>query len=328
MAFKERLKGLTAKLESTYLTDSVPTITEDGIQIEENIWGEIEIDYLEENLREQMAQAGLGRAGEGMPAGQYGHVTVTVPIKGTDAAFSASKLPEMDVLLRMAGMTSTLDATPATENIIYTPRSSGFESASVYAHSSGSVYELVGCFAQLTELSLLPAQYGRATLEIWGVVSDIVDLAHPAITYIEKAVKPPNITSAGLTLNSFDLADFSSFILDMRTELPARPRGNAAGGHAGYEIVDWDPHARIIADKTALSSFNPYTLRSAGTRFAWDIGVIGATQWNRYAITGSAGRMVGHPHTAEDGMPMWDMLVRLENSDEETADDAFAITFT
>ena len=326
MAEKVRLKGILAKIESTYKTDSAPVVGTDGIQIEENIWAELEIGYLEENLREDMAHVSMGRAGLATPEGRYAHLTVVVAMKGCATSIETSNKPEIGVLLRMAGFSETIVAsTSATYSLI----SSGHESGTVWAYAGGNLYKIVGCRAQLSEISLVPSMIGRATFEIWGVlVVAITDVPLPVITYPQKAAGPPTVKSAGLTLNAVDPSDFSSFVFETRTELATLPRGNDADGHGGYEISDYNPHVRTVIDVPALATFNPYTLRSAGTLFAWDIGPVGPDAFNKYKISGPKGRIVDVPGSDSDGLAMYDISLRCQHTDEETADDAVSIAFT
>lgn len=331
MAEITKLKGLTAKIEGTYLTDSTPAIGTDGIQVEDDLWGSIEWGYLEENLRDNLAQAGLGRAGKSRPDGRWAHITAPVALKGTGQAYATGSVaPEADVLLRISGLEATHVDTGGSETVTYTPRSTGFESASVYAYSSGAQFNLVGCFAQLSEISFMPGQLIIATFDIWGVLDAISDTTHPTITYAYKDVQPPTCTAAGLTMNSYDPDDFSSFMFNMNTSLPERNRGNAtagSGGHAGYQITDWDPQFTAIIEKPPLASFNYYDLRDLGTLFAWDIGPVGPAQYNQITLSGPAGRVIDAPHSDDDGFAMVDLTVRCQNTDSETPDDAFSLLF-
>lgn len=328
--YKERLKGLTAKIESTRLTDALPAIGTDGIQLDDHIWSVIEIGYMEDNLRENLAQAGLGRAGTGAPGGRYGHITVTFPIRGCTAAFAdAGPRPDEDVLLRICGLQATVDESVGTETVTYTPRSEGHETATVYAYSSGSLYKMVGCQATLTGLRLTPNTYMQATIDIWGaIIDDPTDVAHPTIVYPQKSITPPVVQGAAFSMNGYTFADFMTCTLETRTTLVPLPRGNAAGGHFGYEITDYNPHLMATVDKVALSSFNPYELHQNGTLFAISFGPIGTTQYNRLSFACSSARMVNVPHSAQDGLPMWDLEARLQNTDEETPDDAFTLTYS
>lgn len=325
MAKKVRLKGLLAKIESTYKTDSSPVAGADGIQIEEDIWGSIEVGHLEENLREQLAQKGFGRAGSAAPSGPWGHITASVAVKGAGAQYQAdgSVVAELDVLLRMAGH----QVTWALDSGTYTPRSSGFESATVYAYSSGQLFKLVGCRAILSRWSIIPGQISRMVFDIWGVMPDVpTDVSLPTITYPRKDVTPPAVTSAGLTLNSFDPDDFSSFEFRQGLELPARRGGNDSDGHPGYDPVDWNPEFTAVIQAPTLASFDPYTLRKDGTLFAWDIQV-GGTQYNQAKLSGTKARIVDVPHSESDGFAMTEIRARCQNTDEETPDTAYSIVF-
>ena len=80
-------------------------------------------------------------------------------------------------------------------------------------------------------------------------------------------------------------------------------------------------------DPPALASLNPFTLREAASTFAWDIGPIGGTQYNRVTVSGPAGRIMGNPFSASDGLAMIDMEVRCQNTSVSSLDDAFQILF-
>lgn len=320
---KIRLRALLAKIEDTYKTDSVPVVTDDGIQMEDR--PEIEWGYLEENTREELSHLSFGRTGLSQPGGPFGHITVTVAIKGTALAYAEVVRPEFDVLMRMAAHSAVVDETVSSESVTYEPIQSSFESASVYAYTANSLFKLVGCRAILTNITILPAQIARATFDIWGVLTGITDIALPTVVYPYKTVKPPIVVAAGFTVDTFDPADFSSFIFEQRLQLPARPRGNDADGHAGYEPTDYDPRFVAIVDKIALASFNWFTLRREGTTFAWDIGV-GSTQYNKMTISGPAARIVDAPFSDVEGFAMIDLTCRCEHTDEE-ATDAYTILF-
>jgi hypothetical protein len=323
-----RVKGLTGKIESTYMTDATPAAGTDAIQVEEHMWSEMEVNYLEENMRDNLAMAGMGRAGLTNPEGRFARLPVTVALKGSGSAYSATSDLELDVLMRCAGFAAAVDATPGTETITYTPRSDTFESATFYVYGAGMLHKLVGCRAALTALTFNPGQHIRATFDIMGVVlDDPADQAIPAFTYALKGVRPPTVKSAGLTLNSYDPSDFRTATLEMRTEIVSLPGGNYANGHGGFEIVDWDPHLRVSLDKPPTASFNPWALREAGTTFAWDVGPVGPAQYNRVTISGASGRVVGNPHAADGSLALVDLDIRLQNTDEETPDTALTIVF-
>lgn len=318
---KTRLKGLTAKIETVFKQDAMPAPETDGIQLEDNIWASIEWGFLEENLRPQLAQLGFGRTGGARPSGRFCHITAPVAFKGTAAALTDANRPELDVLLRIAAHQATVDATVGMEAITYTPRSSGFESATVYAYSSGSLFKVAGARATLSQISILPNQIVRFVFDIWGVLKDDPsDVALPSIDYPHADVEPPVAKDEGLTLAGFDPAGFSTATFEQRLQLPAKQAGNDPDGHAGYEPTDWDPHFRTTIAKPPKASFDYVGLRSAGTRFAWDIGPIGSANYNRLTLSGPSARIVEGPHSDQDGFAMVDLLMRCENSNPGSQD--------
>lgn len=322
---KVRLKGLTAKIEAEYKTDIVPTIADDGIQVEEDLWGEIEWGYLEENLRENLAHLGFGRAGLSVPAGPFLRVRSTVAVKGLGAAYAAVGELELSALLNSAGLTESVDATEGTEYLQFVPSSSVFESASIYAYSANSLFKGVGGRSIIQEIQIIPGQIALIRFETFAVLTSITDIALPTIVYPLKAILPPVVKAAGFTMGSYDPSDFASFRFEQRLELPARPRGNDADGHAGYEPVDYDPHFITVVEKPPLASFDWWAHRKDRTPFAWDINV-GATQYNKLTLSGPAGVIVGAPHSDTDGFAMLDFLVRCQHTNEE-AEDAFKLLF-
>src|SRR5690606_32624214 len=102
---------------------------------------------------------------------------------------------------------------------------------------------------------------------------------------------------------------------------------NDPHGHAGYELTDWDPHVIAVIDAPPKSAFDPYALRRAGTTFPWDIGPIGNVQYNRWALSGPAGRVVDTPHSDDRGFAMVDVTFRAQNS-AAGADDAYSLVFS
>lgn len=320
-----RLQGLAGKIETTYMTDIVPTAADDAIQVEDTFWNSIEIGYLEQNLRENAAGYGMGRAGSAAMSGRYGHITTQVALKGASGAFSASGDLEADVPLRTSGLQATVDTTTASETVTYTPRSSSFESGSYYAWAAGSVFKLVGCFSYLTEITFTPNQLVLATFDIWGVLlTDPADEALPTFTYDEISLTPPHVVDAGLTLNSYDLEDFTNCRFEMRTTMVPKPRGNQAYGHAGYEITNWNPHLMVTMDPPARSSLNLEDLMDAGTLFAWDLG-IGSTQYNQIALSGSKGKAIGVTRSDQESLALQEAEIMLQN---DSGDDAFSLVFS
>ncbi|HET7276131.1 MAG TPA: phage tail tube protein [Longimicrobiaceae bacterium] len=306
---RTRLTGLLAAIEDVYGTEVVPDPATDGIQLEEHIWNSIDVDYLERNTRDTASGNRMGRNVGGQPSGRFAKLTAVVAMRGSGVAYADAARPEIDVLLRAAGLQGVVSPAASTESVTYTPVDEDQESATVYAYSAGTLYKLVGCRARITSISGPAAQFGRATFEVWGqLLEDPTDVPLPQITYPAKGVKPPVLQSAALTLDTFG-PEFRSFSFEQNLELTPRPRGNAPNGHAGYAITDYDPQLKAQIDSPDKAVFDPWTLERAATEFTWSFAV-GATQYNRWKIEGGNGQIIRVPPEEDSGFAMLGLNIR------------------
>ncbi|HEX6038041.1 hypothetical protein [Longimicrobium sp.] len=315
-----RLDGLLGKMEPVEGTDALPTPAENGIQLEEHIWAKLEVDYLERNQRENATGYGMGRHGGAQPSGRWAKLTVDFAWKGAGAAYTAGAAgvrPELDVLLRAAGFAAAVDATAGSESVTYAPAQTGHESATFYAYGGGWLYKLVAARGRLTADSNIANQISRGTVEIMALLAgDPEPAALPAITYPRRLVKPPVVRGAAVDLGGF-LPSWHSLSLDMGTVLSPRPRGNAADGHAGYGITDFDPTFKLQMD-VPQAGFNPWEMEREGTLFPWSLSIPGQ-QYNRVRKEGFAGQVIKVPTQEKDGLAMIELQVRACHDDQDPA---------
>lgn len=314
---RTRLTGLLARIEAVYGTDIVPVAATDGIQLEEHLWSSIDVDHLEQNERKDVAGQRMGRHASAQPSGRFAKLTITVAVKGAGAAYAAATRPEMDVLLRIAGFEPTVDATVGAETITYVPIDEGHESATLYAYSAGSLFKVVGCRGRLVSLTSIPARICVARFEIQGLLlEDPTDVSLPAITYPGRLVKPP-VSDKVVTLGTYG-APSGSFTLEFNTELPAKPRGGTPGGHAGYDIMGYDPTAKVLVDSPTKAVWNPWAVHAAGTLLAWE-HAIGGTQYNRLTLAGPAARILKVPPEDQNGHAMLGIQLAMHHADPDPA---------
>jgi hypothetical protein len=315
---RTRLTGLLVKTEAVYGTDAVPSPATDGIQLEEHLYNQIEDDYLEQNEREGVTGRRMGRHGGAQPAGRFGKITAIVAVKGAGEAYAAGVRPEIDTLLRIAGHSAVVAGEAGSETLAYEPIDDNHESATVYAYSAGELFKLVGCQARITSGSLIAAQTGRITFEIFGqIVEHVSDAPLPAIVYPRRAVLPPVIKASALELNNVE-PDFRSVTFNQNLELPARPRGNAPEGHAGYAIVDYDPQIVCQIDNPSKAVLDVRKLRHEAAEFPWSIRV-GAQPYNRFTIAGPAGQVINTPNVEQDKLAMLDVTIRCHHGADAPA---------
>jgi hypothetical protein len=312
-----RLTGLLAKPETVYGTDSLPVPGTDGIQLEEHIFSNIEVDHLEQNERKDVAGSRMGRHASASPSGRFAKLTIAVAVKGAGAAYAEAVRPEMDVLLRICGFAPTVDATADAESISYVPIDELHESATLYAYTAGSLFKVVGCRGRLVSLPSVPARISVMRIEVMGLLlEDPIDAALPAIIYPGRAVKPP-VSDKVVTLDGFG-APSGSFTLEFNTELPAKPRGGTPGGHAGYDIMGYDPTAKVQIDSPNKAVWNPWAVHGAGALFPWSHN-IGDVQYNRLRVEGPAARILKIPHEDQNGHAMLGIQLAMHHADPDPA---------
>jgi hypothetical protein len=314
---RERLTGLLAKIEPVYGTNSVPVPGTDGIQLESHLWSTLEVDHLEQNERKDVAGSRMGRHASAQPSGRWAKLTLPIAIKGAGAAYAAATRPELDVLLRICGFGATVDASAGDESIEYVPIDEAHESATLFAYTAGSLFKLVGCRGRLVSLPSVPARICIARFEVMGLlVDDPTDVTLPAIVYPGRAVLPPVSTNV-VTLDGFG-APSASFDFQLNTELPAKPRGGSPGGHAGYDIMGYDPQAKVLIDSPVKATWNPWAAHAAGELFPW-AHQIGSIQFNRLRVEGPAARILKIPHEGQNGHAMIGIQLAMHHADPAPA---------
>ncbi|HEX8321034.1 hypothetical protein [Longimicrobium sp.] len=315
---RTRLHGLLMRREALYGIDSGPTPLAHGVQLEESPWNTLEVDYLERNERDQAAGSGLGSTSGAQPSGRWAKFRAVIALKG---AAAAADVPEIDVAFAACGLVRTDDATPGAEKRTWAPIAAGQEGESVtaYAYAGGLLYRIVGVRGKITNVQLTAAQICRVTMEFNGLLAgDPEDAVLPAITYAQRALKPPVAGGGALSLNGYG-PRWHSFAFDMGTELVALARGNAPGGHAGYGIVDYKPVVKAQIDvPPVLAAFNPWALERTAEVFPWSIALPGA-QYNSWVIAGPAGQMAKAPPGERDKLAMVDVQIRVCGDDTDPA---------
>lgn len=324
-----RLEGLTAKIEATYKTDPTPATSTDGIQVEEALYPNLAWGYVEENLRENLAGPSLGRRGQEAPVGRYMNLQVTTALKGTGAAYTADTvLPEIDVLLRSCALSQTVGGSTGAETVTYAPISTGFESCTIWAYSGSKLYKVNGCRGSVN-LMFPPGQVPTAVFSMRGFLASVTQLALPSITYPYAAIIPPTVKAAALTLNSVAPSGFDSLEFDLQVKTADLPNGNDPDGFAGVGVTDYNPVIKVSMLRSALSAFDPWTLHSAGTRFAWtwNVGTGGSGYYNKITVAGPAGRITANSSPDKDGFSMTTLDISAQHSDA-VSEDAFTIVFS
>lgn len=316
--------GLLGKLESVYGTYNAPA-TSDGILV-------VEAPDVAETPVHDGSRPGSSSGTGGMRArvAQSGFENAFDAIAeavGGGAAYSASVKPSLDLLLRILGFQATLDTTASSEKYTYAPESSGFDAASFLNYVRGEEYATRGAYAESLSIESDGPDVPVWTFGVRGVRQAApADAAIPTITgYPAGTNLPPKAEAISLDVNGVTSLVCRGFSLSYTRELAARRNDNTTGGHSGFTPGDRTIGLVLRVEQIALATFNPYTLRDAGTLMALGMD-IGSVQYKRWKIDAAQAQLVSVDRDDDGPTGMWTLNYELKCSGP-TADDDLTITF-
>jgi hypothetical protein len=285
--FREKIFGVLAKIETTSGTDAAPTSVNAlrvvGIPT-------LKYGYLEEGLRDDVETGQLGVADRASPAGRWGSIDLQLEVRGAGAAYSASVLPESDVLLRAGGCSQAIVTTTSSETVTYTTLDTGTETCTLYMFSHNKLFKLVGCVATV-KYSAAAAKRGFMNFTLTGrMVADPVESALATLT--PQSTIPPLFHSVSANIGAWTQAAPSNDPLvlravdvDLGNVVTARPSAGATDGLAGHLIVDRKVRLSMTVETPQLSSFDPFAAsKLTGAANPLTVHAIGTVQYNRLRV--------------------------------------------
>lgn len=284
---RERIYGVTAKIETTSGTDSVPAAATDAVRlvgIPTLTYG-----YLEPGKRDDVQSGALLTVDRAAAAGRNGTIDITVEVKGGGSAGSA---PEADVFLRGAGMSKVV---AGGVSVTYTTLDDLMETFTMYCYAARKLFKLVGCSCSL-KLSAEAMKRGFMTFSVTGrIASDPTQLTTPAFTF--STVNPPLFHSAAATIGAWTSADADPLVLkkasiDLGNVVNPRPSAGATDGLIGFAITDRKARQQLTIEVPLLATFDPFALSKAtGDTMpitTWQVGTVAGNrlkvQTGRYSI--------------------------------------------
>lgn len=280
MALRSRNVSILAKIESTYGVDAVP-VAADGLYAA--IGGLPEI-VQEANTLNDVSRGGvLSKMQPAPPGPRSFRFSVRVPLRGRGAAYSASVKPKVGTLLRACGFSETLVTTGGSESVTYKPRSSGWESASIYVYLDGLLYKMLGSRGNVN-FTMRTGGIAFAEFTLDAFYADPTDVAAVFPTG-EPTLPPPTFVSSAFQLGTANYAaPFQSINVDMKNQVVLLPDSTKADGIGSVEIVDripdgsFDPEAALVATFNYYSAWKSQTLQD----MSWQLGGV---QYNRVKFT-------------------------------------------
>lgn len=314
--------GLLVDVETVYGDGATLAAGDDGVRLFEE--ATLAIGYENDGDRGGL----IGRRARVAPTGQTGSAPLRVEGKGAGAAYSASVLPEEDVLLRICGHERTDDFTVSSENVIYAPESdvSSYESGGAELYSRGQRYDMAGMYGTMS--FSLDSGFLVYTFEVGGIVeNDPVDIALPAITL--SSVQPPQAQNI-----TFDIGGVTGLVVRAANFTSSRATQNrldinAATGLAGLAAGARDPQLEVTFESPTLATYDPWADWSAGTLKAgsFRVGLAGAPgQYNRLNFAAPQAQVIGVEEDSEDVATLYRVTYLLTETADGVNDD-YTITY-
>jgi hypothetical protein len=259
------------KTEVTYNTDPTPTTTDAVLVRNVNLSAE----GLRMNDRAAV-RVGLGKL-QAVYGGQLKRITFECEVKGSGTAGTA---PEIGPLIEACGFEETV---VAVTSVTYNPENATHESATIYWFEGGvKRHILTGCRGTMT----LRAEAGGlllAVFEFVGHYTEPTDISLPSPSY--DSVVPKAMVGMPVAINGVTAIVASGWEWNFNNELVMPGSLSATDGYGEVQISARDIKGQITIETVLDATLDVDALLSAGTKFAWTSGALGATGGNIVTVT-------------------------------------------
>lgn len=310
-AFRPRVLAVAVKIETTSGTDSVPTLAANAV----SLIGvpSLNLGYLERGKRGDVVTGILGNVDRAAPAGRNVSIDLKLEVKGFGAAYSAVNLPEVDVLLRGAGLSQAVVTTGGSESVTYKTLDDQMETFTLYAWTANKLWRLVGCVAK-PKLSGTALQRGIWDFSVQGkLVTDPATTAFAAPTLNQTV--PPLFHSGAAQIGLWTTAVAEPLIiksaeLDFGTTVSERSSAGAADGIIGWIISDRNARLKMAVEQVTLATFDPYAASKQNSSGAIDTKAqyqYGTVQYNRLKVFSGRWALEAPTHADVNNLSGWDL---------------------
>ena len=283
-----RKRLIQVKGEATYGTDSSPAGT-DALLVRNLEITPIEADVVSRDLIRNY----LGNSPQ-LLANTRVSITFQVELAGSGTAGTP---PRYGALLRACGL---LEAVVASTSVTYTPRSAGFESATIYFNNDGIRHVLTGCRGTFT-LNGEVGQIPTLDFTMIGVYNAPSDVALPTTTYSQQA--SPLIFRQGNT-SAFQFFSYAgclqSVSFDMANETVYR---ELVGCTKEILITNRAPSGTVMIEAPSLATKDYFNI--AQTETTGNLTFLhGTAAGNRVTFTAGQCDITNPTYADQDGVQM------------------------
>ncbi|MBY0274748.1 hypothetical protein K2Z84_05380 [Candidatus Binatia bacterium] len=315
----------TAKIEGGgYGVDATPTASantmllfDDGNIVQRDV-KTIEKKPLRVSLTGQ--KDGIGRSIANV------NLSTVLMSRGDDTA-----APWLDPLLRMSGLAVATGTEDTSKKFWrYTPRSSGFESATIYAYMDGFLWKVPGCYGTFT-LDMQAGQMPDLKFEAAGLYVKPTNQAFPSATYPTDTKL--QVESEQLVIGP-DGVGYSPVVrsINLVWGMARAERGdcNSPKGFKGFDPNDRMPKLTLkveVEDTLSNKDFFAYL----DDQQALGDAAMDDVEWQHgddvqsaIVFKCNAPQLLSHPFEEQDGLRLYTLTYKLRNN---TDDGEFSMTF-
>lgn len=239
-----RRMAITAKIETTYGTDSVPTGAANAMLVR-NV--RVSPLTVESEARELMRPY-LGNS-EDIVGAFYGGLQFDVECAG---AGGAGTVPKYGPLLRGCGMAEVI---AAGVSVTYTPISTAFESLSMYFYLDGVLHRFTGARGSVAA-RLNNRQAAMFQFNYQGLFQPVSDSAVPAAVYTGFQVPLAMNTANTPTFNLYGVAGSAAPLRNLSLDLANQVSYRNLVGSEAVQILDRKPAGQIEFEATTVAVRN------------------------------------------------------------------------
>lgn len=239
----------------------------------------------------------LGQLSRVAPTGLYYEGTIPALMRLPIAAYSASVIPGLHRLIKMAGFDAAVTVTTASEKWVYTPTGGAIQATSLTlaGYERGEIVTLAGALGnlQISGKDGKPPKWSFPTKAIGGFPSDSAAL--PAgLVYPNQANAPLINTAVTFVFGSFSAnAILKSWDFDFGRKYDnVRMNLATANPHGGFVPSGRKPIFKLVIEASALVTTPYHTAAGVDPYKLWDVATelgvvsvrVGSVQYNKYTI--------------------------------------------
>jgi hypothetical protein len=267
-------KGVAAKVEGAYKTDSVPAVATDALRIAGDLWAIVRIRENWPNKRPDAAGSLPFPVKPGLVRGRY--IEAEIPWEPRGAG--ADAVIEADPLMRCSGWTQVDGAL----KFDYTLGATAHESSSIYFWTGNVLIKAVGCRGSL-RFSLAPGRINPWFFLIRGHLgAEEAETALPG-GFGYDTTDALSVVSASVAVGAWTPA-FSGFEFNQNADPQLSEDGNGSEGLGEFDWADCTPTLRLTARKPPLATYDANAVHKARTSAAIN-ATLGSVAFNRLKLS-------------------------------------------